>query len=381
MPLFAGISLIYTFVFALTGAYVQFFPVFLESRGFTSVQVSQTLTMVAFSKIFIGPIMAFYMKDNSKIKDYLLYASLLVGGFLFSLLYVYHISYIMLIALAIGCVFSVCIPLSESYGVIGTKIDPKLNYGHMRLFGTISFMLSGMMLGSLIDSNGTTAILPYLTIAAFLIGVFAILSPRIKSANGEDHVSVKDILSLFKNKMFLLTVFGFSIAHAGHTFNFSFGAIHWINLGFSNTQVAFFWTVACIAETIFFLFTNTIYRFFSIKTLFWISIAAGAIRWYGLSLDPNFYTVVVLQTLHAFTFAAGHLAIVRYIRDFIPHNLQNVAQLLYGSILWGVAYAPAVSITGYLYDNFHGEAYRFMLFYSLMGAIMVFYFKPQKAMP
>lgn len=385
LSLFTRISLVYIFIFAVTGAFITFFPVFLETRGFSSAQISTTMTMVAISKIFIMPFVAIYMTDNNKIRYYLLYSALVVGAALASLFFVYDILYMMLLSIIIGAIFSICIPFGESYSITASSQNPKLNYGQMRLFGTLSFLASGILLGEIIlFFNSQNVILPYLFIAVLVLAAGSIILPKLREEKTsiDKRKSFTEIKSLFYNKTFMSMIVGVSIAHAGHSILMSFGSIHWLKQGFTSSHVGWFWAVGGLAEITLFFYAHIIHRYFSIKTLIILSLIAGLIRWTGMSFDPPLWGVFLLQTLHAFTFGAGHLGVMRYIGEFLPHHLHNSANLIYGAFMWGIAYAPALIIAGILYEQYQGVSYLFMLGNTVLGgAIILFLYKPQKVMP
>ena len=64
-----------------------------------------------------------------------------------------------------------------------------------------------------------------------------------------------------------------------------------------------------------------------------------------------------LQTLHAFTFGAAHLAAMHYITANTHPGLVARAQTVYSAVAVGLGSGLLMIVAGYLYKNFAGWSY------------------------
>ncbi len=104
--------------------------------------------------------------------------------------------------------------------------------------------------------------------------------------------------------LFLLAA---GLAQASHGMMYSFSSMHWQSLGFSSLVIGLMWTVAVLAEVTLLAFSNRVVERFGPGTIFLAGISGGALRWLLLAFVQSLPVLMVLQTLHAASFALTHL--------------------------------------------------------------------------
>ena len=82
---------------------------------------------------------------------------------------------------------------------------------------------------------------------------------------------------------------------------------------------------------------------------------------------------MVLQALHAFTFAATHLGAIYFISRLVPKALSASAKAVYSSIVMGLALGLAMFASGRLYGLFGAGAYQAMAVMAAGGAILAIF--------
>ena len=65
----------------------------------------------------------------------------------------------------------------------------------------------------------------------------------------------------------------------------------------------------------------------------------------------------LVQTFHAFTFGATHLATLYFIARNIPAEFTSTAQSFYSSFAVGITMSLALLGAGWLYDIFEGKSF------------------------
>jgi PPP family 3-phenylpropionic acid transporter len=95
---------------------------------------------------------------------------------------------------------------------------------------------------------------------------------------------------------------------------------------------------------------------------------AATVRWGFMALDPPLWATAVLQTLHAMSFGAAHLAAIHFLTHAVPEDRAATAQGLYAAVVAGLVLGSVTIASGPLYRNFAGEAYTAMAVLALIGA-------------
>ena len=87
--------------------------------------------------------------------------------------------------------------------------------------------------------------------------------------------------------------------------------------------IGWLWAEGVIAEIILFAFGVRLVRWMGPATLIALGGLAGAVRWSVTGLTPGLGILVVMQALHAFTFAATHLGAIYFISRRVPPALST----------------------------------------------------------
>jgi MFS transporter, PPP family, 3-phenylpropionic acid transporter len=97
--------------------------------------------------------------------------------------------------------------------------------------------------------------------------------------------------------------------------------------------------------------------------------AGGAIlRWAIMALDPPAAALPFLQCLHGLSFGATHLGAIGFVARAAPAGRAATAQGSLAVVLGGTR-ALSMGFSGWLYENFGGQAYAGMALLATAGAI------------
>jgi PPP family 3-phenylpropionic acid transporter len=99
---------------------------------------------------------------------------------------------------------------------------------------------------------------------------------------------------------------------------------------------------------------------------------AATLRWGVMAIDPPLFATGLLQTLHALSFGAAHLAAIHFLTHAVPEDRAATAQGLYAAIVAGLVLGSVTIACGPLYQNLAGGAYGAMAALALVGAASAF---------
>ncbi|MDQ0740777.1 PPP family 3-phenylpropionic acid transporter [Pseudomonas sp. W4I3] len=366
--------LIFFGFFAAEGIIYPFWPTWLDTLGFSASQIGLLIAAAYWPQIVTGVLIT-YAADWRIDQIYL--AALLSFSAAVSTLLFYFLpaSLFTFIALSIsfGGLWMVVLPLSESYLLKRDKQSIQ-NYGWVRAVGSSAFILTSTLGGVFFTVYG----LSWVPVSVAASMIFTALSclwlrhqvPNVSASDNTQRAKKPDWRRLFENKTLLLAIASASIIQLSHTLYFATASINWGLKGHSSTTIGLFWSIAVIAEITYFAFSNKILKFFSPLSIVVLSSLCASLRWAFFSNSDALSLIIIGQCMHALSFAAYHTAIMRFIRDHAPQDIQTLTQGFYYSFAVAVPMGIATPFSGYLYQKIPNGSFYVMATIALLGALL-----------
>ena len=157
MSLAIRLAILYGTMFLFTGVYLPFFPVWLKAQGLDATEISLVVALSLFLRIVVSPFFASLadrIGDRRRVMVGLAWASLASAALLLA---VEGFGLILLVALVLNAVFPSISPLVETIAM-RARIDRGMNYGRVRLWGSITFILASSGVGWLLEWNPSSVI-------------------------------------------------------------------------------------------------------------------------------------------------------------------------------------------------------------------------------
>lgn len=375
------VALYFAAMFVIYGVLIPFLPVWLDGRGLDANEVAIVTAVPFILRLAVTPAVAVYADRLAAHRNFIigsawaaLAASLLLGrmdGFW----------PILLVAAALSLAAATMMPLVEAIAVKGVRLF-SLDYGRMRLWGSLSFVIVGLIVGGLIDSSGTEAALWVMVAGAVLTVVAAhALPPSAATApdtpdapQSRDGVA-GEVLRLFRLPVFLAFLVAASAAQASHAMFYTFGALHLREQGISGAWVGALWAIAVLAEVALFAVAGSRFRNLKPDVLLAIGGAAAILRWAVMTADPPLALLVPLQLLHAFTYGATHLGAILFVARAVPDNVSGTVQALYATFASGVAMGVATWASGPIFQAYAGQGYAAMALLAATSLLASLYIR------
>jgi len=322
------LSLYYFLFFTLIGDYVIFMPKYFQNIGFSPSQIGIIFSMLPIAR-FLTPFI-FIKKPLSK-TDYVL--SLIVSTLCAFLLLSQNYYAILFAFFLIGASFSVVFPYIEAIAI--EKLKEK--YGKTRVFGSIGFMLFGIIFSYI--SADLVWLFIILMIMTNLTALYFLSDRSVKRSSAK--------IDFVKTWKFWSAVLLFQISFGGF---YNFFTIYNLNHGIPREYIGWLWGIGVMAEIGIFLYQHNFINRFSPKKWIAFSILLTALRWFILYMFPGNITLIALsQLIHAFSFAIFHTSALLYISKHYANK--TLAQQFYAGIAYGMAAFLGSVISGFLYGD------------------------------
>ncbi|PHS01615.1 MAG: MFS transporter [Oceanobacter sp.] len=366
-------ALFYALYFALLGCIAPFWGLYLQHLEFSASDIGLLMGMFGVVRILAPNIWAAQARHfNSTLHMIRLAGLLTVVSF--TLIFVARdLVWVAVVMVAYGFFWAAMLPQYEALCMesLGNQLD---RYSRVRLWGSLGFVITVGVLGAVFDQWGIVLLPVIMWILMVLITVNTWLVSQDKRPK-EQVLGQASFLSLLTSK----AVIGFIVVNIFLQISFgpyyTFFSIFLESAGYSASLIGVFWAIGVIAEVILFWQFGRIMHLMSWRTWIAVSLIVTGIRWALTGyLLHSVWTLILLQTLHAFSFAAMHAVSMRYIQSLFPGSLQARGQALYSSVSFGLGGAIGAFASGLLWESLGGTLV-FLLagIVSMLAAVIAIY--------
>jgi PPP family 3-phenylpropionic acid transporter len=366
----------YTAFFIVAGLHLPFWPLWLANRGMDETQIGVLLAVAMLGRIAGNPIIG-HLADAYGERKRPIVISALLSMAAFSM-YAPADGFWQLFAVSafFGLVWSGVMPLAESLAMMAV-LRHKLQYGRIRLWGSLSFMVTAAIAGVALEGRSVELVFWAIWCAGWFVVLSSFTLPDVRPptpipppapaavAGARPLSRPWPVLVLLGNRWFVLFLAVVGLAQASHAVLYAFGTIHWRAAGLGNDVIGLLWAEGVIVEIVLFAYGSRLLHRFGPLGLLLIGTAAGVVRWLAMALTDDLASLIAIQALHALTYAAAHLGAMHFIAQATRHELSATAQSLYAVSAAGVAMGLAYWIAGPLYHALHGGAFAVMAGVSL----------------
>ncbi|HEJ7864235.1 TPA: 3-phenylpropionate MFS transporter [Serratia marcescens] len=351
------LALSYFTYFFSYGIFLPFWGVWLKGEGIAPETIGMLLGAGLVARFLGSLLIAPRVKDPSHLVSVLRLLALLTLAFAVGFCFGNGWGWLMLVIAGFNLFFSPLVPLTDALAATWQK-QIRMDYGRVRLWGSLAFVIGSALTGQLVAVWGHNAILYSLifSVLAMLLGM--LLKPSVMP-QGEARArsgTERSLWALLKEGpvwRFLLCVTLLQGAHAGY---YSFGSIYWQEAGYSASTIGYLWSLGVVAEVIIFASSNVLFRRWNARNLLLLSACCGVLRWSLMAYSTELGWLLLIQILHCGTFTVCHLAAMRFIA---ARQGQEVIQLqaVYSALAMGGGIAVMTVIAGFLFEHWQGGVF------------------------
>ncbi|ANE74430.1 3-phenylpropionate MFS transporter [Dickeya solani] len=266
--------------------------------------------------------------------------------------------WLMLVMVGFNLFFAPLIPLTDALAATWQK-QITLDYGRVRVWGSVAFVIGSALTGQLVAVWGHQAILA--TLAAGLLSMLLgmALRPHVMPTSVKRHqtqMAATPWLALLREPpvwRFLLSV---SLLQGAHAAYYGFSVIYWQQAGYSAAVIGYLWSLGVVAEIVIFALSKRLFGHWSASGLLMLSALCGVVRWSLMGATVSLPWLIVMQILHCGTFTVCHLAAMRFISSRNDADVLRL-QAAYSALGTGGAVAVMTVVSGFLFEYLQGGTF------------------------
>ncbi len=320
--------------YAFAGTFATYASLFFAERGMSAPEIGILMSLMQVMRI-LGPNLWGWVADHTQQRVKVLRLTTVAAlvacvGIAFGRGFAQLFAAMVLLNLFT----SAQAPLSEALMLAGMKGDLS-NYGRIRLWGSLGFILAVMAAAYGLDWLGIGS-LPW--IAGALMVLVLVASLRIREApHPESPHAAPALLRVLRQPAVIAFFAQLALMVAAHSALYVYYSLYLERIGYGKPVIGAMWSIGVLAEIVFFYYQAAVFRRLAAHRLILFAFAVGLVRFAMIGAGGRWLAVLVLaQLLHAATFAAHHSASVMAMQRWFAGPLQGRGQALYVSIGYGI---------------------------------------------
>jgi PPP family 3-phenylpropionic acid transporter len=358
------VSGLYASIYLHYGLFAVFMPAWLTHQGLKPGEVGLLIaTPLLLRVLFVAPVTE--LADRLRRIRELLFACIAGTAALMVVLGVVK-SFLALAVffVVLSMVWDPLPILADAYAVASVRARG-LDFGRMRVWGSLAHITATLAGGKLIDMMGIH-ILPMTT--ALLLVIPMILLPFLPKDRcfGDPAPSAKgEWMLLLKDRPLVLVVIATSLIVSSQAVFSVFAVQHWLSKGMTASYISILTGIGMVSEIVLLWFFQ---RLLGARSPLWMIVVSGAVlalRWVAMAFDPGPSVLPALQVLHGF--GMGLVAgLMLYIAQRVPERLIATAQGV-NAVVLGVIAAVAAGASGFIWQALGPGSYLVMAVMVAVG--------------
>lgn len=391
MSLFTRLSSSYFFYFAILGLISPYLSVFLDSKGFTSLELGEIFAILTATKI-IAPSLWAILADKTGQQLRIIRLGAVLALLNFMLLFWLDSYWSISLCLALFSLFwTAILPQLEVLTLNSVRRSNKI-YARIRLWGSLGFIVLAIFAGQVMafyDQKNLSGVTNTPFTNAFVLmggGVLFLLllstlslKPRHVIATTTTQVSsIKDKLLEFRFLIFFISGILLQISFGPY---YGFFALFLRDLEYPGFAVGLLISLGVVAEIVVFIFASHFFKHFSLKSLLIFSLAITAVRWLVVGMyGDSVWLLALTQLIHAASFALFHSASMVFISNHFSTCQQSRGQAIYLGGVYGVGGAIGAYLAGALWLDGVGATSAFVTasVTALLAAVLMSFLPKEK---
>lgn len=360
----------YFFYFAYVGAFAPYFTLYLQSLGFSAWEIGVLMSAAPVMRA-LAPAWWSTLSDRSGRRVPFIRLSAFATAAAFAVFFWVQDFWGVLAGIVLNFFFwSAAHPLVEAL-TLDRLSDRADEYGRIRLWGSVGFIVTVLGLGALLDVAPVRALL--WACLALLAGI-AVCAASLEEAPHVAHARSAASLraGLMRPTVVALMAACFFMS-AAHGPLYVFYSIHLVDHGYGKTLVGALWSLGVVAEIAVFAFLPRLMARHSSRAILLASFALAVVRFLLIGWEADSpLLLVAAQLMHGATFGAHHAAAVTALNRWFPRQQQGRVQALYGSLSFGAGGMLGNFVSGVTWGPWGpGWTYTLGAAFALVGWMLV----------
>ena len=357
------LSIFYFFYFCVVGVYIIFMPKVLSILAYSPQEIGVIFAAAPLVRLLLPILFVQGFRLTHKTFNMALILMLISSFAFYSFVYDFYKLLVANIFLGMG--LSLILPYVE---VVALEKLGKENYGKVRLFGSIGFVLVALFLVRYLDTP--TRPLDFLLLLNIITAIVAFVIAKVLSKKETSVDESKNDINVFRDWKLWSALILMQVSFGAF---YNFFTIYATDNGISMQMTINLWVLGVAAEIIMLYYQGGFLRR-NLLVVLEVTIFITAIRWFMVyAFGDNLYILYFSQTLHAFSFALFHSAAIAYLHHLYKNKA--LAQQFFSGITYGLGGFSGALLSGVIYEYYPSYLFLSSALLAFGAFLFMHYFK------
>lgn len=379
MPLFIRLSSNYFFYFAILGLVSPYLSVFLDTKGFTSIELGEIFAIITATKI-VAPSLWAVIADKTGQQLLIIRLGAFFAFVSFTLLFWLSTYWPVSFALALFSLFwTAVLPQLEVLTLNTVRRSSKI-YARIRLWGSIGFIMIALVAGQVMELFPIENFMFSFTVMGSVILLLLLISTLTLKPNkklNKTKQEAEPIRAKLLEPSFVIFFISGMLLQISFAPYYGFFALFLRDLSYSGFTIGLLISLGVVAEIVVFVYAGVFFKRFTLKQLLVFSLLITALRWNLVAQFSNIVWILSLtQIVHAASFALYHSASMLFISKHFSSCQQSRGQAVYLGGVYGLGGAIGAYLAGILWLDGLGAKTTFIVASgsALLASILMLFF-------
>jgi PPP family 3-phenylpropionic acid transporter len=350
------LSSFYGFYFALLGAWLPFWPLYLQELGYGAAAIGALVGIMQVTKV-VAPSIWGWLADRSGARLRVIRAGGLAALLVFLCIFAIEPAaarggFIPLALIIVGYSFFWNAVLAQFEVVTLAHLGRRFRrYSLVRVWGSVGFIAAVAGLGFAFDRialHWLPVVVAMLLAGMWLSTLSVGEAVRDGRAQAPAAGPLRDVLRRPEVVAFFAACFLLQFSHGPY---YTFLSLYLELHGYSRGETGLLWSLGVVAEVVLFLMMHWLLARFSLRQILLASLALTALRWLLIGAWVDVLPLLLIaQCLHAASFASYHAAAVELVRRLFAGGHEGQGMALYSGISYGAGAATGALASGLLWS-------------------------------
>lgn len=360
---------LYVIFYAGQAVYNTYLNLYLNDIGFSKAQMGAITSISTLLILLTQPLWGL-ASDRTKNKNRIL-GLLFLGSAALSLAFYINTRYVFVLVVVslLAMFYNPCMPLQDNLTLeILEKSGSKVDFGHIRLGGTIGYAITALVVGYFIHDAYRQIF--YIFCAVMVICFFFIRSMApVAGHRREQKNSYKQIL---KNPAMLCLVFFNLMFSLGSSIFYGYYPLYFQTIGGNSSFIGLLMFACAFSEIPLWFFAGKIVNKFGYARMMVLAAIITSARWFLLYLVTNPVLIILVNLTHGMGFVSFSYCMLVYINKNVPKDMRATGQTVNALVVTIFTRVIGGYVIGYASDVLGVENMMLFAGVAILAATVVF---------
>lgn len=326
-----NLKALYFAAFGALGCFFPFLTYYFQEKGLSYTEIGIAYAIFSITGVVTQPIWGFitdkYLNKRITIIITMILSSIVVYNFTLAKSFYY-----VLFSIIVFLIFqSSIIPVTDAYTYEIIEDNQDIQYGRIRLMGSVGYAVMALLGGIIIKSLGINSGF-FIYSFIILIGAVQVYKIDFQGNSSKNKVTLTDVTSLLKDRRFLLLMIAILINNISFGSNNSYISLLIQATGGDVSILGLLGFTLAISELPTLFFGRKLLKKYGELNIFNLGVFLFAIRYFLSSICTSYIWVIVIQAMQGITFSLFLIASLQYLSKITPPSIRTSAMTFYTAV-------------------------------------------------